>query len=174
MLCKFGCTDDFPRRIAEHHRYFKREFGNDCNIEILQFSIIEAQFIHNAETNIAQYFKTNLVKYKTSRELIVINKDDLPHIKQHYSMIQANYIGRFSELYAQLAEKEKEILALQYKLSELAEKHRNELQAERHKCEIMTERYKLQTEVMAEKHRNELKDKDIELLTTKVKFMEKK
>lgn len=105
LLCKYGCTDDLPRRSQEHHKTFNKEF--EVEIELIYFSIIEAKYIFNAETNITQYFKANLVKYKNMEELVIINKKELGQIKQHFSMIQTNYIGRYQEMNDKIVQMEK-------------------------------------------------------------------
>ena len=148
LLCKFGCTDDLQRRCSEHNNTYKKEF--DSNIELLCFSIIEAQYIFDAESNIKQYFKSNLISYESMKELIIINKNNLQQIKQHYKMIQNSYIGRFEELTNKVQLLEKEIIELNNKIL------------------IKDKDYELQKE----KHLNELKDKDIELLQYKLKYME--
>jgi hypothetical protein len=148
LLCKFGCTDDLQRRCTEHNNTYKKEF--DCDIELLCFSIIEAQYIFDAESNIKQYFKSNLIIYENMKELIIINKNNLPQIKQHYKMIQNSYIGRFEELTNKVQLLEKEIIELNNKIL------------------IKDKDFELQKE----KHLNELKSKDIELLQYKLKYME--
>lgn len=148
LLCKFGCTDDLPRRCSEHDKLFNKEFN--IQIELLCFSIIESQYIFNAETNITQYFNGNLVEYKKMKELIIINKKDLDQIKQHYCMIQNSYIGRYEEMHIRISSLEKEIIELNNKIL-LKDKD---------------------NEILIEKHKNELQQKDIELLQCKLKFYE--
>jgi len=149
LLCKYGCTDDLQRRCSEHSKTYKKEFKKD--IELLCFSIIEAQYIFNAESNISQYFKGNSIEYGNMKEVIIINKKDLPQIKQHYKMIQNSYIGRYEEMNNRIVILEKEIIELNNKI-------------------LLKDK---ETEIMIEKHKNELKDKDIEILQIKLKFYEK-
>lgn len=149
LLCKYGCSADLPRRTNENSKLFQKEFNKE--IELLCFSIIEAQHIFDAESNIRQYFSGNLIEYKSMKELIIINKKELSNIKQHFRMIQTNYIGRFAELNNKIHSYEKEIIELNTKL-------------------LVKDK---DTEIMIEKHKNELKDKDIEILQIKLKFYEK-
>ena len=149
ILCKYGCTDDLERRCSEHHRKYKKDFNN--NIELLCFSIIESKYIFDAETNITQYFKSNIIEYNNTKELIIINKKDISQIKQHYKMIQNSYIGRYEEMQNKIIQLEKDIIELNNKLI---------LQSK-------------EIELINEKHKNELKDKDIELLNYKIKLLEK-
>jgi predicted GIY-YIG superfamily endonuclease len=157
LLCKYGCTDDLERRCTEHDKQFKKEFNK--NIELLCFSIIEAKYIFEAESNIKQYFKSNTIEYKNTKELIVINKKDMNQIKQHYRMIQNSYIGRYEEMHSKISLLEKEILELNNRLI-LKDKD----------IEILTEKHN--NELQMEKHKNELKDKDIQLLEYKIKLLE--
>ena len=148
LICKYGCTDDLERRCSEHDKQFYKEFNK--RIELLCFSIIENKYIFEAETNIKQYFKSNIIEYKNTKELIVINKKDINQIKQHYKMIQNSYIGRFEEMYNKINLLEREILELNNKL-------------------ILKD---TDIELLTEKFKNELKDKDIKLLEYKIKFLE--
>ena len=147
LLCKFGCTDDLARRCTEHNRTFSKEFN--VNIELICFSIVEAQYIFNAESNIKQYFKGNIINYESMKELVVINKDNLLQIKQHYKMIQNSYIGRYEEMHDKIILLEKEIIELNNKIL-LKDKD---------------------FELLNEKHINELKDKDIELKNKEIELL---
>ena len=149
LLCKFGCTDDLVRRCSEHNNKLNKEFNT--NIELICFSIIDPKYIFDAENNINQYFKSNIISYKKMKELIVINKKDLGQIKQHYKMIQNSYIGRYEEMNNKIIQLEKDILELNNNIKLLNEKQKNEL--------------------LIEKHKNELKQKDIEILEYKLKLL---
>jgi len=133
LLCKFGCTNNLPRRCAENQKTLKKEFN--VNIEMLCFSIIEAKYIFEAEKNIAQYFKGNLIQYDKMKELIIINSKDLPQIKQHYKMIQNSYIGRYEEMNNKIILLEKEIIQLNNQL--LLKDKDIELLKEKHNVELL-------------------------------------
>jgi hypothetical protein len=148
ILVKFGCTEDIERRCGELDRIYTKEFNK--KIELLCFSIIEAKYIHNAESSISQYFKSNLINYKNYKELIVIDKKDINQIKQHYKMIQCSYIGRYDEMYNKIQILEKEIIDLNNKL-------------------LMKDK---DIEIIKKIHENEIQLKDIELLKYKIKNLE--
>ena len=133
---------------SEHDKKYSKEFNT--KIELLCFSIIEAKYIFEAENNITQYFKSNIIEYKNSKELIVINKKDIIQIKQHYKMIQNSYIGRYDEMNNKISLLEKEIIELNNKL-------------------LIKDK---DIEILIQKHKNELKDKDIEILEYKIKLLE--
>ena len=164
LLCKFGCTDDLSRRCLEHDKLYKKEFN--VQIELLCFSIIEAQYIFDAEKNIKQFLKSNMVEYKNMKEIIIINKKDIPSIKQHYSMIQNTYIGRYEEMYKKMTDLEKKNIELKNEIllnckdiEIIKEKHKNDLQNK-------------DIKVINEKHKNDLQSKDIEILHLKIKLLE--
>jgi len=148
LLCKYGCTDDLIRRTNEHNKTFYKEFN--INIELLCFSIIENKYKFNAETNISNYFQSKKINYDNYNELIIINKNELNSIKEHYKLIQNSYIGCFKELNDQIIELNKLVII---------EKHNNELKDKNIK-------------ILIEKHNNELLNKDIQILQYKIKFME--
>ena len=145
-IFKFGYTNDLSRRTNEHYKTYKNEFNKE--IELVLFSIIDPQYISEAETSISHYFNENKLNgYKIKgieqNELIIFNKDNINQIKEHYRLIQNSYIGHYKELYDKINKLETELMI---------EKHKNEL--------------------ITEKHKNELKDKDIQLLEYKIKFLE--
>lgn len=59
------------------------------------WSCVEKQFMYDAETQLRKYFTNNKVEYKNMVELIVINGKDIDTIRQHYVLIQNNYIGEY-------------------------------------------------------------------------------
>jgi hypothetical protein len=176
LLCKYGCTDDLPRRAGEHEKTFGKEFG--VKIELLCFSIIEAQHIFSAEKNITQYLKCNLVEYNKMRELVIINQKDLSQIKEYYTMVQTNYIGRYEEMYKQIVALEKEVLGLNSKI--LLKDKDFELEQEKHKNDLKDKDIELRDKDIELRDKDielrdkdiELRDKDIELLHYRLKLLE--
>ena len=147
IICKFGYTNDLVRRTNQHYKTYKKEFNVD--IELLLFSIIDPQYICQAETSISHYFNDNKlsgysIKEVEQTELIIINQKSISQIKEHYRLIQNSYIGHYKELYDKINKLETELLQ---------EKHINE--------------------VLILKHDNEIKNKNIELLEFKIKLLEK-
>lgn len=147
IICKFGYTNDLVRRTNQHYKTYKKEFNVD--IELLLFSIIDPQYICQAETSISHYFNDNKlsgysIKEVEQTELIIVNQKSISQIKEHYRLIQNSYIGHYKELYDKINKLETELLQ---------EKHINE--------------------VLILKHDNEIKNKNIELLEFKIKLLEK-
>jgi hypothetical protein len=95
IVCKYGCTDDLPRRLLEHDRDFKKY---NKNISLLYFSIIDPTYIFKAENDINFYISEHIIQFYNKKELFVINKSILFKIKRIYSDIQDRYIGRYAEM----------------------------------------------------------------------------
>jgi hypothetical protein len=137
-LCKFGCSDDISRRTSEHMRNYKKQYGTD--ISLLCYSIIDPQYIFDAETNIRGYFRSNKITQDDKTELIIINKNNLGQIKQHYMMMQNSYIGRYEEMNKKITELEKEIIIKDHQLlikdKELELKDKD-IQLEKQKTELL-------------------------------------
>jgi hypothetical protein len=76
-------------------------------------------------------------------------------------MIQHSYIGRYEEMHTKISQLEKNIIELNTNIILINEKHKNAINEEKHKNAINIE-----------KHKNEIKDKDIEILQYKIKFLE--
>ena len=55
----------------EHMRNYKKQYGTD--ISLLCYSIIDPQYIFDAETNIRGYFRSNKITQDDKTELIIIN-----------------------------------------------------------------------------------------------------
>ena len=154
-IFKFGYTNDLVRRTNEHYKTYKNEFNKE--IQLVIFSIIDPQYISEAETSISHYFNENKLNgYKIKdieqTELVIINKDNMNQIKEHYRLIQNSYIGHYKELYDKIHKLETELIQEKYKSELIIQTHKNEL--------------------LIETHKNELKDKDIQLLEYKIKFLE--
>lgn len=104
IVCKFGFTNDLPRRTDEHSLYFKKEFNTE--IELLCWSIIDKTHLSEAETQVKEYFEDSLIQYKKATELIVITKKQLSQVRKYYALLQNKYIGTYAELYNQIKELE--------------------------------------------------------------------
>ena len=83
---------------------------------IINPNILDYRYIYNVETNIKQYFKSNKLSADDKSELVVINKNKLEQIKQHYKLLQNSYIGRYQEMNNNIIELEKEIVNLNFQL----------------------------------------------------------
>lgn len=119
IICKYGFTDDLPRRIAEHESTYGKLPG--VNIEVIVFQGIDPKYTSEAENDIREecnVYKIN-VKVDGHRELIGVNFKQLLHLKKNYGRIGKEYEGHTTEL-------KEEIARLKEELKELLLKHENE------------------------------------------------
>lgn len=167
IVCKFGCTDDLPRRCNEHEKYFKKEFNK--KIELIMFSIIENKYIFEAESSIKQFFKSNKLDYKDSKELIILNKNNLNQVKQHYKMIQSSYIGQFAEMTDKIHQLEMQIYEYKNKYEKQQVFHQLELEKSKHQLELEKNNSNLQKEIS----NNELLKKELEIMKLQMQLSKK-
>ena len=152
ILCKYGCTDDISRRTNEHERYYKKLYNID--ISLLMYSIIDPKYIFDAESNIRGYFRSNKISSDDKTELIVINKNNLGQIKQHFKMMQNSYIGRYEEMNNKITELEKQLIIKDHQL-ELKDK---DILFEKQKCELKDK------DILYEKQKSEILEMKLMML----------
>lgn len=104
LICKYGCTDDLPRRASEYER-------NQCGHRTHMFFNNRSTYIFDAEKSIRKFFENDIFEYTGSKELIKINKK-IGQARQHFIMVQNSYIGRFKEMNDKIICLEKEIVNL--------------------------------------------------------------
>jgi membrane protein involved in colicin uptake len=135
LSCKFGFIED--------ENNFKKEYGKEnMNFSLLLYSIIDPQYIFEAEMGVKDYFKTDKLVKDGKSETVLIDKNNISKIRQYYKMVQNQYIGRYKEMNERIKKLEKKFEN---------EKHRRELENETHK----TENEKHQRELENEKHKTE-------------------
>ena len=180
LLLKYGYTDDLPRRSAEHERNYRKIFNID-HIELICFSVIDPKYTTDAETSIANYFKTDKVEFNTAKELVILNKVDLDKTKKHFNMVKNSYIGCYKEMQEMINQLEQRLKEEQNK-HELTKKDYEYFQKESIKeLELTKEKLTNELELTKERLTNELKlkdkelelkDKDIEFINMKVRILE--
>lgn len=70
LICKYGFTDDLPRRIREHTKYFQEQ-KKVGYVRLLCFSIIDPKFISDAESRLSRLFRHFHVSYENQTEFSV-------------------------------------------------------------------------------------------------------
>lgn len=151
LLCKYGRTNDFTRRLRQHETTFKNDFN--CSISVICFSIIEDKFLPDAESSVKEYFSGKFVQYKNYKELVAINKEDVQLIKKHFTLLQNSYIGQYKEL-------DDTIKDLKHQIS-LKDKD-IEIMKSSHLLDLKNK------DIEIEQFKNKLKDKEIEVLQIKL------
>ena len=114
ILCKYGRSDNFQRRLGEHLQKYKKEFETD--IQVLSYSIIDPKNVCDAETDISHYFESKKVEYKKEVELVVLDEDYIDLVKKQYKMLQKEYSGHCKQLIEKIQDLENKNKEKDYEL----------------------------------------------------------
>jgi hypothetical protein len=172
IICKFGFTDDLPRRTKEHNQFFGKQKNICPSVQLICFSIIDPKFLCDAERNLSTFFKRSSISYGQQTELICINTEELKDIKKQYSLIQRSFLGCYKEMAERINKLEsealvsqerhqKELLEMRLQLQEETnQKNILKMQLEKHKSEMEIERLKRELlEMRLSQKQINLKDK---------------
>jgi len=144
IICKYGFTDNLPRRTKEHYAFFEKQ--KKFSIQLVCFSIIDPKFISDAENHVKRLFRHSSISYEQQTELICIKSQELKDIKTDYGLLQKSYLGCYTELVDRIhrleTEHQKELY--QQKLLYQQEKTRADLLEK----EIMIKEKELENEVL--------------------------
>lgn len=154
IVCKFGFTDDLPRRTKEHSLYFGKQKSICSKVQLICFSIIDPKFLSEAETNLTTFFRGSFVSYEQQTELVCIKTEELKDIKRQYSLIQRSFLGCYKEICEKMAKLESEALISQERHQKELLEIRLELQEEKNKKDLL----KLQLEQREEKYQMEIEN----------------
>ena len=116
---KYGFTDDLGRRVGEHEdKYGKLE---NVQIVLTTFHVIDPKYTCEAEGDIREECNAYEINLQTEgyKELIVLNKKQLEHVKKNYGRIGRDYAGHTAELQEQIVKLKDEISKLNYEIERL-------------------------------------------------------
>jgi hypothetical protein len=153
---KYGFTDDLGRRVGEHEdKYGKLE---NVKIVLTTFHGIDPKYLRDAENDIKEECNAYEINLQTEgyKELIVLNKKQLEHVKKNYGRIGRDYAGHSAELQEQIV------------------KLKNDLKDRDHTIELLKkDNEKLQTRVETNEkyHKLELENKDLKIETLELKLL---
>jgi len=155
-IYKYGFTDDLGRRVGEHEdKYGKLE---NVKIVLTTFHGIDPKYLRDAENDIKEECNAYEINLQTEgyKELIVLNKKQLEHVKKNYGRIGRDYAGHSAELQEQIV------------------KLKNDLKDRDHTIELLKkDNEKLQTRVETNEkyHKLELENKDLKIETLELKLL---
>jgi hypothetical protein len=153
---KYGFTDDLGRRVGEHEdKYGKLE---NVKIVLTTFHGIDPKYLRDAENDIKEECNAYEINLQTEgyKELIVLNKKQLEHVKKNYGRIGRDYAGHSAELQEQIV------------------KLKNDLKDRDHTIELLKkDNEKLQTRVETNEkyHKLELENKDLKIENLELKLL---
>ena len=158
---KYGFTDDLGRRVGEHEdKYGKLE---NVKIVLTTFHGIDPKYLRDAENDIKEECNAYEINLQTEgyKELIVLNKKQLEHVKKNYGRIGRDYAGHSAELQQQIRELKDEILKLNYENDRL--KTLVETNEKYHKLELKNKDCIIENKVL------KIETLELKLLTSNIK-----
>jgi hypothetical protein len=87
IVCKYGFTDDLPRRMKEHATHFEKNKGLGP-VSLVCFSIIDPRFLSDAEGNLKRFFRHCSVTYEQYTELVCVKRHEVKEMKKQFHLIQ--------------------------------------------------------------------------------------
>ena len=157
VVYKYGYSHDLGERLEAH----ESNYGKLENVKIVltTFHGIDPIYLVDAERDIREECNAYEIKLKTEgyRELIVLNKKQLEHVKKNYKRIGRDYAGHTAELQCEISKLKEEIRELNHERDRL--KTHIETTEKYHKLEC--DRLKTHTETTEKYHKLELNNKDL-------------
>jgi predicted GIY-YIG superfamily endonuclease len=152
IVCKYGRTENFKRRLAEHVSKYNKGINN-AFVRVLRYTYIDPINASSAESALAKLMNSinSRIQYRDETELVVVSRDFEDYINTQFTHLGKSFMGHTTELNARIQELENQLKQQQLE-------HTIELQ-------------KLQ-------HSNEMKDvllkyKDLEIENLKLKAVAK-
>ena len=128
MVYKFGRTEDFDKRLADHQRTYGKM--KNVNIAVVCFHIIDVKYLSEAETSI-NHFCTNFSKrliIDKYKELVIFNNTELKEVKNQYKMLGDLYMGATSGLQKQIQDLTHKLELYEKELENMKERHEHQLE----------------------------------------------
>jgi len=99
IVCKYGRTNDFKRRIGELINHYKKKNKIIC-LEFIHCAFIDDLYASEAENDMSDIFDIGINKIPDidENELIIIDKKKIPSVKGHYKSIQNNYGQKYENI----------------------------------------------------------------------------
>jgi hypothetical protein len=98
LVCKYGYTNDLPRRTTEHTKTYGTIKGAD--LRLVHHSYIDPMYISKAEADIRLFFEGTDMElvYKTHKELVVVDQIASKLIAHQYKQLGDKYAGHSGDL----------------------------------------------------------------------------
>ena len=99
IVCKYGRTNDFKRRIGELILQYKKKNKSIC-LEFMYCAFIDDMYASEAETDISDIFNIGINKIPDidENELVIIDRKKLNSVKGHYKSIENNYGKQYENM----------------------------------------------------------------------------
>jgi len=160
IICKYGLSKDFLRRLNEHDLTYGKI--KDCDIRLKQYSYVDPEHLQDAENSIKEFIKEGnyQFEYENNKELFIVSNHELKLVIGQYKIIASEFKGNCSELIT-LRQIEDE----KYK-SEIA------LLKEQHEKQILIKDHTIES--LKDKHEIALLKQEMEIMKLKQMIADKK
>jgi hypothetical protein len=107
IVCKYGRSDDFKRRLSEHVSRYNKGIPN-AYVRVLRYAHIDPINTSNAESELGQLMKivNSKIQYKDETELVVISHEQQDFVFKQFTQLAKAYMGHTTELNARIQELE--------------------------------------------------------------------
>lgn len=95
VVCKYGCTEDFGRRLVELARRFS-EHSKD--VRVAMYCCIDSTYIMSAETSMKKCLSPFHIVSEISDELVVLPLSKMSDVKKQLENIHSLYSGKTKHL----------------------------------------------------------------------------
>lgn len=160
IVCKFGLSKDFNKRMNGHAQEFK-SIKNKINLSVKYYSFIDPLFISKAETEIKELLSDYSFEWNNMKEIIIINKNLFKTVKTFYENMAMKYSGHASGLNEKIKDLEVQIEKKNNEIVLLKKQHENDL----------LEKDRI---IDAERHAKELLEKDLKIAELEKDNLERK
>jgi hypothetical protein len=178
LVCKYGYTNDLPRRTTEHTKTYGTIKGAD--LRLVHHSYIDPMYISKAEADIRLFFEGTDMElvYKTHKELVVVDQIASKLIAHQYKQLGDKYAGHSGDLKKRINDLEHLVALKEEQAINVAERANSAVERANHEVVLKENELRLcaeQTKSIVSQKDNELRlyteqtknivlQKDIELM----------
>jgi len=107
IVCKYGYSEDFKRRLSEHVSRYNKGIPN-AKVRVLRYAYIDPINTSTAETELGQIMNiiNSKFQYKDETELVVISHEQQDFVFKQFTQLAKAYMGHTTELNARIQELE--------------------------------------------------------------------
>jgi prophage antirepressor-like protein len=117
LVCKYGFTDSYKRRIPEHQATYETTYKNAV-VRPYAYNYIDPQFLSKAEGEIRQIVSVFEKKLNVDgkNDLAMFSTEQLALIKTQYGFIGKKYMGESNEMQQMIVQLEAQVLEKDHQL----------------------------------------------------------
>jgi hypothetical protein len=153
LVCKYGYTNDLPRRTTEHTKTYGTIKGAD--LRLVHHSYIDPMYISKAEADIRLFFEGTDMElvYKTHKELVVVDQIASKLIAHQYKQLGDKYAGHSGDLKKRINDLEHLVALKEEQAINVAERANSAVERANHEVVLKDE----QTKSIVSQKDNELR-----------------